>query len=320
MSHLVHTMAYANELSWHGLGNKVSPHQPIEVWQREAGMDWQLKEAKVMFNAAEQGSRVLALRDNPDAKVLFRSDTLEPLSVVSPRYKVVQPSEILEFYRDLVAAGRFEIETAGVLKSGRKIWALARTGQQMILRGGDRVKNYLLLATSCDGSLATTAQFTSVRVVCNNTLQIALEDRTSMVRIPHRRSFDPNEVKEALGLGMTAWDSFKKAMHELALRPVNRFDTNAYFVNVLGDPTLPLNEQPNQRALQSVHNLFKGQGKGANLPSSHNTAWGLLNAVTEYVDHHRRARSQDYRLDSAWFGNGADIKARAMKAALKLAA
>lgn len=86
-------------------------------------MDWQLKEAKVMFNAAEQGNEVLALRDNPDAKVLFRSDTLEPLSVVSPRYKVVQPSEILEFYRDLVAAGRFEIETAGVFKSGRKIWA-----------------------------------------------------------------------------------------------------------------------------------------------------------------------------------------------------
>lgn len=320
MSHLVQSMAYTNDLPWHGLGNKVSPNQPIEVWQREAGMDWQLKEARVLFNAANPESEILALRENPDAKVLFRSDTLEPLSVVSPRYKVVQPSEILEFYRDLVAAGQFEIETAGVLKSGRKIWALAKTGQQMVLRGGDVVKNYLLLATSCDGSLATTAQFTSVRVVCNNTLQIALDDREGMIRVPHSRSFDPKEVKEALGLGMTGWDKFKVAMQELALRPVNRFDTNAYLVKVLGDPNLPLNEQPNKRAIQSIQELFNGKGKGSGLSSSKETAWGLVNAVTEYVDHHRRARNQDYRLDSAWFGNGADIKARAMKAALKLTA
>lgn len=88
-------------------------------------------------------------------------------------------------------------------------------------------------------------------------------------------------------------------MHELALRPVNRFDTNAYFVHVLGDPALPLNEQPTQRALQSVHNLFKGQGKGANLPSSHDPAWRLLNAMTEYVDHHRRARNQVWRARKA---------------------
>ncbi|MCB5186787.1 DUF945 domain-containing protein [Methylobacillus caricis] len=79
-------------------------------------------------------------------------------------------------------------------------------------------------------SLATTAQFTSGRVVCNNTLQIALDDRIGMVRIPHSRSFDPKEVKEVLSLGMTSWDKFKVAMQELALRPVNRFDANAYFV------------------------------------------------------------------------------------------
>ena len=84
-------------------------------------MDWQLKEARVLFNTAELGDKSPDIRENNDAKVLYRIDSFEPLSVVSPRYKVVQPSEILEFYRDLVAAGQFEIETAGVLKSGRKL-------------------------------------------------------------------------------------------------------------------------------------------------------------------------------------------------------
>jgi len=89
--------------------------------------------------------------------VLYRSDTKAPLSVVSNRYQIVQPREVLEFYRDLTEVSGYELETAGVLKGGRKFWALARTGQTTKLKGNDQVNGYLLLATSCDGTLATTA-------------------------------------------------------------------------------------------------------------------------------------------------------------------
>ena len=97
----------------------------------------------------------------------------------------MQPHDVLGFYRDLVSVSGFELETAGVLKGGKKLWALARTGDEMMLSGMDQVKGYLLLATSCDGSLATTAQFTSIRVVCNNTLQMAVGDNLGAVRVPH---------------------------------------------------------------------------------------------------------------------------------------
>lgn len=93
--------------------------------------------------------------------------------MVSQRYKVVQPREVLEFYRDLSEVAGFELETAGVLKAGRRFWALARTGKSTALKGNDTVHGYLLLATSCDGTLATMAIPTSVRVVCNNTLAVA---------------------------------------------------------------------------------------------------------------------------------------------------
>lgn len=89
--------------------------------------------------------------------MLYRSDTKAPLSVVSNRYQIVQPREVLEFYRDLTEVSGYELETAGVLKGGRKFWALARTGQTTKLKGNDQVNGYLLLATSCDGTLATTA-------------------------------------------------------------------------------------------------------------------------------------------------------------------
>src|SRR5471032_1733679 len=119
----------------------------------------------------------------PENKVLFRSDTNAPLSVVSHRYHVVQPSEILEFYRDLTEVSGYELETAGVLKGGRKIWALARTGQSSTIKGNDAMNAYVLLATACDGSLATTAQFTSIRVVCNNTLAVALDAGNGAVKV-----------------------------------------------------------------------------------------------------------------------------------------
>jgi len=196
MAHEVQTMAYVDATPWHGLGNPLTPHQPIEVWQKEAGMDWRINETEVLYSIA--GGNGLHLKNNPEHKVLFRSDTALPLSVVSKRYKVVQPADVLEFYRDLVSVGGFELETAGVLKGGKKLWALAKTGQETLLRGNDQVKAYLLLATSCDGTLCTTAQFTSIRVVCNNTLQMAVGASSGAVKVPHSTAFDPVQVKQAL--------------------------------------------------------------------------------------------------------------------------
>ncbi len=318
MAHLVQTMAYANAEPWHGLGNRLQPKQPLEVWQQQAGMDWQINETPVLFNISDDGG--LHVKAHTDNKVLFRSDTHAPLSVVSKRYQVVQPHEVLEFYRDLTEAGGFELETAGVLKEGRKLWALARTGQETLLRGGDKVAGYLLLATSCDGTLCTTAQFTSIRVVCNNTLNMAVGDSSGAVKVPHSRKFDPQLVKQELGIGLSSWERFVGNMKRLTERPIHKFEAMNLIVNVLGDPELPLADQPNQKALQNVYALYSGQGMGADLSSANGTAWGLLNAVTQFVDHERRARSQDYRLDSAWFGQGAAIKGKAYQEALKLAA
>lgn len=320
MAHEVEKMSYLNEVPWHGLGNKLPSNQPIEVWLKAAGLDFEIKQTDVLFNAENENGNLLNLRSNNDATVLYRSDTNEALSVVSKRYKVVQPRDILGFYKDLVSVNGFELETAGVLKGGKKLWALAKTGQSVMLPGLDKVKSYLLLATSCDGSLATTAQFTSVRVVCNNTLQMAVGESKVAVRVPHSTMFDPVAVKQSLGLGLSAWEEFMTSIKAMSQRPVNKFEAMSYLVNVLGDPSLPLNQQPNQKSIQSVYGLFSGGGKGSQMPSAKGTAWGLVNGITEFVDAHRRARSQDSRLDSAWFGQGAQIKQKGFEAALALTA
>ncbi|MET3219200.1 UNVERIFIED_ORG: phage/plasmid-like protein (TIGR03299 family) [Burkholderia territorii] len=318
--HLVQTMAYVGQEPWHGLGNKLAPQQPIEVWADRAGMNWSIESSEVRYVSGSSG--IGSIHAFPDQKVLYRSDTKAPLSVVSARYQVVQPREILEFYRDLTEVGGFELETAGVLKEGRKFWALAKTGQTGMLKGKDHVKGYLLLATACDGTLATTAQFTSVRVVCNNTLAIALGDGTGVVKVPHRSQFDATAVKRQLGIAVSSWDAFMVRTKAMAERKVTDSAADAFFRRVLTYTVTNPSERDgmavNERAVRAVGELYAGRGKGAQLLSAFGTAWGLLNSITEYVDHHRRARSDDHRRDAAWFGQGALIKQKAWDEALKL--
>lgn len=322
MAHLVETMAYTGATPWHGLGSALSPKQPLEIWQREAGMDWQIQESPVHFKAGAIG-HLGSIHSFQEQKMLYRSDTKAPLSVVSNRYQVVQPREVMEFYRDLTEVSGYELETAGVLKGGKKFWALAHTGRSAALKRNDLVNGYLLLATSCDGTLATTATPTTVRVVCNNTLTISLNGATQAIKVPHSTRFNPQTVKKQLSIAVSQWDEFMYRMRTLSERKVQWPEAMNFFMDVLcnthaHDP-IP-NVLPNKRAMEKVQKLYEGQGRGSDLESARGTAWGLLNAVTEYVDHERRARTSEYRMDSAWFGQGAQIKQRALSAALKLVA
>ncbi|WP_353098425.1 DUF932 domain-containing protein [Stenotrophomonas lactitubi] len=317
--HHVETMAYAGQVPWHGIGSQLAPGQSIEVWRERAGMNWSLEEAEVRFAAEAEDQ--YPVRAFPGQKVLYRSDTKRPLAVVSKRYQVVQPREILEFYRDLTRYSGFDLETAGVLRGGRKFWALARTGQGVALKGQDQVNGYLLLATACDGTLATTAQFTSVRVVCNNTLQIAVGDRTGAIKVPHRSAFDADRVKSQLGIAVEGWHGFVERMRILCETPVNPDLVDGVLRSLLTYPAAQNGKAVvNEQAVAKVRALYDGQGRGASLKTSRGTAFGLLNSITEFVDHHRRAQSTENRLDAAWFGQGALLKQKAWKELLGEAA
>jgi phage/plasmid-like protein (TIGR03299 family) len=320
--HRVQTMAYVNDVPWHGLGHQLAPNQPLEVWADQAGMNWRIEASDVRFATSHFGLDIV--HAFPKQKVLYRSDTKAPLSVVSSRYKVVQPAEILEFYRDLTEMGGYELETAGVLKDGKKLWALARTGQSVTLKQRDTVNGYLLLATACDGTLATTAQFTSVRVVCNNTLAIALGSGEGVVKVPHRTEFDAQAVKQQLGVAVAPWSAFEdyiKALAEcrIAERAVESFLAKV-FAHALSNTTEEPSPTVNEQAIKKIRALYFGHGQGAELASARGTVWGVLNSVTEYVDHHRRSHSNDHRRDAAWFGQGATLKQKAWEEALRLIA
>ncbi|MBI0421783.1 DUF932 domain-containing protein [Acinetobacter sp. ACIN00229] len=345
MAHQIETMAFVGQTPWHGLGNQLPQNQPIEIWAQQAGMDWRIDSSNVSYMAKnERGQNILMPYE--EQRVLYRSDTHAPLSVVSQRYQEVQPKEILEFYRDLTEQSGFELETAGVLKGGRKFWALARTGQSAALKSKDVSNGYILLATACDGTLATTAQFTSVRVVCNNTLSIAIRGQNSgegVVKVPHSTKFDAEKIKQQLGISIKTWDEHMYEMKKLTQRKITQQEAATYFDAVFNNTMMSATDQeesiiqyylkaasmdkksnsksePNGRAMSKAMEMFNGHGRGAELSSAKNTAYGLLCSITEFVDHERRAMSRDHRFNSAWFGMGATIKQRGLEQALRIIA
>lgn len=295
-------MAFVGETPWHGLGQILLPDASIEQWRTAAGMDWDIKRTHVQYTNGE-------LHDWKDNDVLYRSDTNSPLAIVSPRYKEVQPKQVLEFFRSLVEQNGFSLETAGTMKGGRRFWALARTGLGGEVVAGDDINTYLLLVTSCDGGLATTAQFTSIRVVCNNTLQMSLsENHGTRVSVRHNTEFNPTHFMEELGLNAeVVYTDFMERMKGFA----NTSLTGARAEEIIEEMfakkgvTSPIRAT---KGFRTVLQLFNGVGKGSQIDGVAGTAWGLVNAVTEYSDFHIRAKNQEYRLDSAWFGAGRALK------------
>lgn len=324
MAAAVESMAYVGAVPWHGLGTLVDENIGLEEFRKEAGLNWEVQKTPVMFNAPDHESTEFGgvkLTTFKDKFVLNRTTDHKPFAVVSGRYKPVQPKEIFEFFRDLLAMHNMKMHTAGSLKDGGRIWCLAQTGDVHKVLGNDRVDGYLLLSTSYDLTLSTSAQFTSVRVVCNNTLQQALANNSGRVTIPHVQEFKADDIKDRLGIGREQWQAFTAALDVLAKIKLDETHAAKLVEKIFAIPEDPEKRMVDPNRLHSVNvsDMFKfDNAKGAEMAGR--TAWGLLNCVTEYVDHHKRARNQGNRVDSAWFGPGAALKQSAMNELMLLAA
>jgi phage/plasmid-like protein (TIGR03299 family) len=313
-------MAFVGETPWHGLGQRLVPGASIEDWQKAAGMNWSILRAPVQFNVNPAPANAGAFGTDVNLilpemhtwsqqEVLYRNDTKAPLNVVSNQYSIVQPAEVLGFFRDLVAEHGFELETAGTLKGGRRFWALARTNLEGEVVDGDNVRTYLLLVSSCDSGLATTAMFTSIRVVCNNTLQMSFNHGSGQrVSVRHNTEFNPKSVKMQLGLNADdVYGGFMSRMRQFANTSLSGLQAEEIIETMFAS----LGRQGDIRdskGFKNVMSLFNGAGKGSQIDGVAGTGWGLINAVTEYTDFHIRARSQEFRLDSSWFGAGRTMK------------
>lgn len=314
MAHLVETMAYANTVPWHGLGYNVADTLTAKQMLKAAKLDWKV-ERKPLFLAdgTEVDGGFAALVRDKDNKIL---------DVVGSKYIPTQNEEALEFFREFVEAGGAKMETAGSLKGGRYVWGLANLNASFKLKGNDQVKGYLLVGCPHEQGKSLLIKFTTVRVVCNNTLTLALRtEKGKEWRMSHRTSFGDvkrNEAKEALGIARDQLGEFERNARILQKINISRADAIKILAGVFAPDAdvkelvsdFDANGTPRLQTLMDVYARAPGAQEG--------NAWGLLNAVTYYADH-VASRTDDKRLTNAWIGRTANQKEKTLETLLAMA-
>lgn len=317
-------MAYAGGVPWHGLGKAVpadlTPQQMLEA----AGLNWTVEKKPLYFDVAT-GKTELSVNDGTlkviaPASALVRSSDNKVLDVVTPKWNPLQNEEAFEFFHDFVMAGGMEMHTAGSLKGGRLVWALAKVNESFFVGRGekDKVQSYLLFSNPHQFGKSIDIRFTPVRVVCWNTICMALSGTRDLtvsqqvVRANHRKPFDPEQAKVALGLAHGLLEEYKDAANFLAGKRFDSEKLNEFFSSIF--PRSGDSDEPSRNHLLAMEAIAKQPG--ANLEPG--SWWQAFNAVTFLTDH-TLGRSTETRLDSAWFGSNRGLKSRALNEAVELA-
>jgi len=287
----------ARSETWHKLGQYLPEGQSIEQWQVAAGMDWKIYESTMRYQTPD------GITADPSRKVLYRSDGFDVLGVVSDEYHVVQPKEVLEFFREFTELNQMKLSAAGTLFGGKRFWAIAELDKTAEIVPGDAINGFLLLTTSADGTLSTQAKFTSTRVVCNNTLTVALSEKGKVVRKTHASQFDAKEFKVDLGLIDSGWDKFVTNLKDLASQKVSDDFAKEFFAKLTapkGKTTIGA-----ERTVDALMHFYQ---KGAGSEMHYGSKWGVLNAVTEMQTHGTFRTARDRQFDKSEFGTGDKLK------------
>ena len=323
MSHEIYTnentglaeIAYVGDKPWHGLGQELQAGATIEQWVDSAQMNWDVLGSPVKYET-DSGEKFYT-----GQQVVYRSDSLKPLGVVGENFKIVQPKEVLEFFRDLTQIHGMKLSVAGCLFNGKRFWATAETGRAAEILPQDEVRGQLLLMTGVDGTMSTTAKFVSTRVVCNNTLQLAVnENGGRQVRKTHRQEFDHTQVKIDLGLIDGAWNKYIDDMKKLTLVNMNDDQAFKFFKDLVIRPEdAKFDNGMSRTTINTVDDLMYRLRNGLGADSGRGTAWNVLNAVTEQYTHGTARRNADNQFLNSLYGHDSNIKIKAAEMLLQAA-
>lgn len=312
-------MAYAGEVPWHGLGVPVSNDLSPTQMMSKAGLDWKVEKKPLYYNGYTQQnvkiSNKFALVRETDGKLL---------DVIGSDWEPVQNEEAFNFFSEYVLAGDMEMNTAGSIKEGKHVFALAKVKESFELFGGDKVESYLLFSNPHHYGKSIDIRFTPIRVVCNNTLSVALDGKANEgIRLSHRVKFDADSVKETLGIASAKFAKYKEAAEYLGSKRYTVDSLIDYYNNVF--PRTSSKKVDDGKVTDKILQLSKNAREaydaielqpGANFAKG--SWWQAYNSVT-YITDHVQGRNADNRLYSSWFGGNQIRKRSALETAVKFA-
>jgi phage/plasmid-like protein (TIGR03299 family) len=307
-------MAFFGALPWHRLGTALE-ETDLYDWptaSKKAGLDWEVELVPLVTADTQAQVTHRAVRRRSDARVL---------GVVGPRYAPLQNKDAFRWFQPFLDAREAALHTAGSLRSGSRIWVLAKLNRDpLVIAEGDTVEKFILLSHGHDGSLAVRCGFSPIRVVCANTLAMAHgSDASKLIRLKHTKDVLANlaNVREVMDLASAAFEATAEQYRRLARKSVNQADLRQYVKRVL---KIESEEDISTRSKNMVEEIARlaETGRGNNLPSVRGTLWTAYNGVSEWLTYNR-GRSEDNRLNSLWFGESAVTNRHALEVALDMA-
>jgi len=312
MAHQVETMAYSGEIPWHGLGVEVSNDLTPSQMMEKAGLNWSVDKVPTFIEI--DGERI-----ETGVQALVRSSDNKVLTQVGAGWNPVQNEEAFEFFSEFVLSGDMEMHTAGSLKEGKMVWALAKVKESFDIFGGDRVDSYLLFSNPHQYGKCIDIRFTPIRVVCNNTLTFSLERHADIsYRANHSSKFDGDKVKEAMGLAHEKFAQYKEMAQYLGSKRVTAESLIEYYATVFpktsGSKDIETVDDLSRNAKLAYDALEKQPGA----EYAEGSWWQAFNSVT-YVTDHLQGRSADNRVYNSWFGSNQARKVQALNKAMDMA-
>ena len=328
-------MFYVGQTPWHGLGKKLEIEPSTEEALKLSGLDWEVFKTETYIRLGVDKKPGLRYFNHFNTKETYHNtnycctyrlakdvvkDTLAPviLGHVSERYEVLQNKDAFQPFDEVLLDHGYTYETAGAVKDGQKIWILAKAPYSNEI-GSDKIDRYVLLFNSHNGSTGVTMKPTMVRVVCNNTLEYALNSQSDNgISLRHTTGVKDrlNTLTEALRTCDADVDKALEIMRRMNEEKITDETMTKYFETVF--PTLVNREsesyhpttkrkipnfaKPHYEAL--VTNYRYGMGNNGK------TMWDAYNAITEYIDHTKNYADP---ISSIGFGWGKNTKQNAFK-------
>ncbi|MEK7783018.1 MAG: DUF932 domain-containing protein [Candidatus Binatota bacterium] len=319
-------MFYVGEKPWHGLGTELQQPATASEAIQSASLDWQV-ELEPFY--VKQKGMLGGYREVPEKQAVVRQDSRDVLGIVSERYEPIQNQEAFSFMDAVIGLGEAVYETAGALGIGEKVWLMAKLPGEMRIASNedDVIEKYLLLTNFHDGMHSLRVFWTTIRVVCQNTLSLAFSNGKAVkegIAIRHTGEIKDKvaEAQRVLGLSVKYYDDLSETFNALAARTVSPGEARAYFEALVPDNKKARRSTRTQNIRRELQGLFIN-GRGNDMPGVSGTGWALLNAVTQYTTHRKSRGSteheqQENRLNSIFYGSGADLNVRAFNQALGL--
>lgn len=294
---------------WDGLGHKVDKAASTDVWLKNTELDFTAKRSKVIFNTSDSDLSI------GESDVLWHSNTLKQLGIVTSRYHVVQPKEIIQLYRNIVEAEGWTVEMVGTIDDGKRIWSLTNMGTGFDIAKGDRVDTYLLLSTTYDGKSGTVGKFLGIRRLTGVAIpmQNGKNAKIGKFSIPHKLSLNEKAIRDKLMPYSKVTANFKEQVKQLTKTTITDDEALRFIIDTLEKPGVDVDKLSSRQTniVIRVLEMFQRQ----QIPEANSTAWGLLNALVEHIDYNVGINTNN-RIRSAWFGLSETHKVKIMEALL----